>query len=76
MLVCVFVVILFNICICIYIYCIVLSLFHGHPNEAEGSLVVRGPHFANLYIARACAVNRVVHASSVATACQSREVYR
>jgi hypothetical protein len=61
---------------CVCIYCIVLSLFHGHPNEAEGSLVVRAPHFANLYITRACAVNCVVHASSVATVCQSREVYQ
>ena len=61
---------------CIVWYCIVLSLFHGHPNEAEGSLVVRGPHFANLYITRACAVNRVLHASSVATVCQGREVYQ
>jgi len=58
------------------LYCIVLSLFHGHPNEAEGSLVVRGPHFSNTYITRACMVNPVVHASSVATVCQSREVYQ
>jgi hypothetical protein len=61
---------------CIVWYCIVLSLFQQHPNEAEGSLVVRGPHFANLYITRACAVNRVLHASSVATVCQGREVYQ
>jgi hypothetical protein len=59
----------------VYVY-IVLSLFHGHPNEAEGPLVVRGPHFANLCITRACTVNRVVHASSVVTVCQSREVYQ
>jgi hypothetical protein len=75
--VCVFVTILFNIYIYI-LYCILLSLFHGHPNEAEGPLVVREPHFGNLYITGACTVNRVVHASSVATVCvcQSRELYQ
>lgn len=77
LLVCIFVIILFNIYM--YIYCIVLYCIVLVPRTLEWSWRVFGGPWTTLcepYVTRACTVNRVVRASSVAAVCQGREVYQ